>query len=179
MANRSVWFKALLTPQSLIALVICLATIQYALPISKDIMRQAPKIELETSSGQAVSSREIELAVFDDKQLERPLFKTVSVAEDDAAIIRIIVESLQDEMSIWPASLTLDTVFLLGEAQTAVLDFSFERGSSQPSLNDEWRLLRSLSSSLKRNGYANLKILINHEESPGFLRYIRLDSVDD
>ncbi len=167
--------KPLLSPQSLISLVVCLVALSFYIKGEHLGYKTPSEVKLNEAEPSPLESRQIELVMFDENQLERPVFKTVSIAKDLTSLVKALVEELKTELPIWPKGLQLATVFSLDDG-SIILDFSLEPDMPYQGINDEWRLLRSLKASLKRNGFENTRILIDHEESRYFLKYIRLDA---
>lgn len=161
-------------PQNLIALLLCVLAVFSYMASGQRANKRSILLTLPNSQNSRYFEKAIELVIFDENQLERSSFKTVLTSEEASETIKAILLALQTEFSVWPEGLELAAVFSLDGLN--ILDFSLEPHLAL-GVNDEWRLLRSISASLKRNGYENLKFLINHQESRRFLRFIELGSV--
>lgn len=168
------WLKVLVTPQGLIALVLLGAAVSLYFRGAKPRIHSQPVLGLIQTPSLPIETYTIELVNFDENQLERPVFRTVSAHNNSTELLKAVVWALQQELSIWPEGLNLITVYSLDNGEV-VLDFELQGNTVLPSLNDEWRILRSLKASLERNSFPNSRILINHKETEVFLRYIRLD----
>lgn len=173
----SIW-RLVLKPQVLIALVLCCFMAYRVLVNRTTLTPELTKIDFTESPEEILSTQSFELLIYDEQHLERPLIKELSVGNSRPERARAILSALQTELDVWPENLRLSTVFNvpINGVSTTLIDFVLEPDESSLSLNDEWRLLESISASLKRNDMGVWRILINHEESSSFLRYIDLEA---
>ena len=122
----------------------------------------------------------VELLIYDTDQLERPLIQEHDLGSSLEDKVTTLLNALRDELDIWPDELTLSAVYVteIDGQETAVIDFMYQINYPHLSLNDEWRLLRSITASLRRNGVNEKVILMNHEPRERFLNYLSLSAFD-
>ncbi len=175
--SRNTVLKAIFTPQVLLSFLLCIVlAFRYfrPQPVSPQtgittVIPADAKLELV--------SNDYELVLYNSNQLQQAKFVTLTSEDKPNAKITRLIEALKNEyLSLWPASLELKSVFEVssdGNSQI-VLDFYYGNNSTI-SVNDEWRLLKSLTGTLNRAGYPDIKILINQKESEVFINFIKLD----
>ncbi len=175
--SKNTLIKTLFTPQVLLAFLLCSVLAfryfkQQIIPI-----QTGTATVLATESIEALVSNDYELVLYDSNQLQQAKFVSLESQDKPSAKISSLINALKNEyLGIWPESLGINSIFEVSSdgSSLIVLDFNYEQDKTI-SINDEWRLLKSLKGTLNRAGYPDIKILINQKESEVFLNFIKLD----
>ncbi len=110
--------------------------------------------------------------------LERPSFAEVTVGETASERYEAILAALQDALpGLWPGELPQPAVVVAGDssgAETVVLDFTLALPVAV-SVQEEEALLKTLETTLRRNGAEAVRVLVNHRPSASFLGHVKLE----
>lgn len=175
--TKTTVLKAVFTPQVLLSFLLCsVLAFRYFRPETVSEKASTPTVLPADTSLELVNS-DYELVLYDSNQLQQAKFVTITSEDVANAKIMSLIDALKNEYpTLWPASLVLASVFEVsadGSSQM-VLDFNYSH-NSEISVNDEWRLLKSITGTLNRAGYQDVKILINQKESDAFINFIKLN----
>ena len=120
-------------------------------------------------------SEEIELTLFEDETVERPLRVTLELASDPLQRYTAILTALRDNLpELWPQVLPLPNVFWLesGNSRSVTLHFTFDDPIAV-TVMEEFRLYRSIVTTLQNNGANEVHIVVN-DNADTFLGHIAL-----
>lgn len=110
--------------------------------------------------------------------LERLSFAEVPASEVASTRYRRVLEALQEALgAAWPEGLAQPEVIVVAApngAETAVLDFTEPDDLGLDVLEEE-ALLKALRETLRRNGAAAVRILVDHRPSATFLGHLELE----
>jgi hypothetical protein len=118
---------------------------------------------------------EIELTVFEDGQVERPIRLTLELSDEPTQRYTAMLTALRENLAaLWPQALPLPDIFLLetGNTRDVTLHFTFDQPIAV-SVMDEVRLYNSIVTTLSRNGANQVHILVN-DNAETFLGHISL-----
>ena len=158
-ASRPAWWS----PQVLVAALLLLAAIQFALRAPQG-PPPPPSVTLPSEPTEPVAAVEVELAVVEDGGLERVLFREVPLPEADAARYEAIFGGLRAELleaGWWPEEVPAPRAFLqrIAGRDVVVLDLSVPSGVSVDA-STEWRLVQSINATAARHD-ADVRFLKN------------------
>ncbi len=119
----------------------------------------------------------IELTLYEDESVERPAPVTLELSSDPAQRYTAILTALRDNLSgLWPQALPLPELFLLesGNSRSVTLHFSFDKPIAV-TVMDEYRLYKSIITTLANNGANQVHILVN-DNAETFLGHLALEN---
>ncbi len=120
------------------------------------------------------TAQDIELTLYEDHVVKRPLRVTLELPTDPAGRYRVILAAVQSNLGVWPQALPLPEVFLLEEnnSRNVTLHFRFEE-SIAVSVIEEVRLYNSIIATLQANGANQVHLLVN-DNAETFLGHLSL-----
>ena len=137
---------------------------------------QKPKVELKQVDLNLVSQEKpladsFEIIVSEGNVDNRIQFQTKLI---DGKQYQQIFAALSKEMN-WPRAFEFERLFLIKQNNTAVVNFSLDKAAlADISIAQERNILNSIDKTLKINGIADYRILINGQESEVFLKNLSL-----
>ena len=154
---------AWLAPQVLIALLLLLAALVYALR-APSAPAPPPTVALQPADVEPLPLVEVDLVLAEPGELERVVFVPARLPEDPAGRLEAIFAALRTELvdaRVWPEEVPAPTVFLqrIDGSDIAVLDFMVPDGATRD-VEAELRLVRSVEATADRHG-AEVRYLVN------------------
>jgi hypothetical protein len=122
-------------------------------------------------------SEEVELTLYENETVERPLRITLELSADPIQRYSTIVTALRDNLpELWPQTLPLPEVFWLesGGSRSITLHFTFDTPIATTVMK-EYRLYQSVVTTLQNNGANQVHILVN-DNADTFLGHIALEN---
>lgn len=163
MSDRSRELPAWWSPQVLVAALLLLAAIQFALRAPEG-PPPPPTVNFAAEPAAPGDAVEVELALIEENGLERVVFREVSLPGEDAARWTAIFGALRAELreaGLWPADVAAPRAFAQRVAgrDVVVLDVDVPAGVAVD-VGTEWRLVRSIQATAARHD-ADVRILVN------------------
>jgi hypothetical protein len=122
-------------------------------------------------------SEDVELTLYETEAVERPLRVTLELSDDPAQRYTAILTALRNHLAeLWPKALPLPDVFWLesGGNRSVTLHFTFDTPIAITVMK-EFRLYRSIVTTLQNNGANQVHILVN-DNADTFLGHIALEN---
>jgi hypothetical protein len=122
----------------------------------------------------------IELTRYETDTVEQPLPVTLELSSDPAQRYTAVLTALRDKLNgLWPQALPLPELFLLesGNSRSVTLHFTFDKPIAV-TVMDEYRLYKSIITTLTNNGANQVHILVN-DNADTFLGHIALENALD
>ena len=178
------FFRALLTPQSLLGGLVLVAGLVAFLRAAPGVRVPPPERVVVDAASPATPAEDVRLSLITEDGSERFSIVSLALPADPssrrAALLNALRTFLTTEAGerLWPEALSAPTVFTLTNADRAevtVLDFT--RGpEAAVSVAQEARLLASIRTTLRRDGVDHLRVLIGGEPSETFLGHVALEN---
>ena len=169
---------AWLAPQVLIAALLVLAALVYALR-APPVPGAPPTVALQPAETEPLPPVEVELVLAEPGELERVMFVPARLPEDAAGRLEAVFAALRMELvdaGVWPEEVPAPTVFLqrVGGDDVAVLDFTVPDGVTRD-VEAELRLVRSIEATADRHD-ATVRYLVNGSATATLLGHVGVPS---
>jgi hypothetical protein len=130
------------------------------------VQLEPPRVQL--------TSEEVELILYIDSNnldLSQPKFKTLDLPQEKSERYLQILSALRDNLEgLWPDALPLPIIFL--HKETVIVHFQFDN-SVAVTVDQEYRLYKSIEATLRENDAQKVQILVNNQIET-FLGHIAL-----
>lgn len=170
---------ALATPQVLVALLLTLGAVALLLGAPRPENPEPVTIELAATE-EVLSEQTATLVVVDEVGLERSSTIRLPLPEGPTARLAAVLAELREAsmlQGVWPAELPAPRVFLLplGQGQVAVIDMLVPQPVGV-SVEQESAILRSLVTTVQRNGVPEVRFLRNGRPADTLLGHVAVAS---
>lgn len=178
-AGRARLFRALLTPQVIVAALLLVAAVALLLGVDVLEPREPPTVDLVTTE-ETLTAVDVRLVLVDLAGLEWQRSARISAPESVPgrleAVLGALRESLMEE-GVWPAGLAAPTVFLetFDRASVAIIDLH-PGDDVAVSVVQEMALLRALTGTAQANGADEVRFLRDGRATATLLGHVAVPS---